>query len=380
MVGKTRGMLSVAAAVAWGLAPFAVQAADEPRHDVRYFAAGADCAPGAGGEPFTIAVEPKVDTVKSAPYSGVGTTEVVTTLADGNRIVRTNRMIYKRDSQGRTRTEYTLSAIGPFTPDQAQTVVSITDPVQGKRYILNSALKRADVFNLNDMGRGKIAAAGGAIGPGKFGTAGGGVGFGLKGSSTAVEGGGRPRVSTSTLSPPGAGVAAAAGPPVVVMSHSASLPPANVGFIMHYQFAAATDAAAAGEDGCKPNTKPLPKPTSLGERIVEGLKVTGTRMEFTIPEGAVGNEQPITVSSEQWFSPDLGVVVQSTHRDPMMGDTNYRLEQISRAEPDASLFTVPADYTQSEVPAGGVFFERALPTPPPGSPGVGIRSESKQNK
>lgn len=376
MVGKTRGMLSVAAAVAWGLAPFAVQAADEPRHDVMFFAAGADCGPGASGEPFTIAVEPKVETVKSAPYSGVGTTEVVTTLADGNRIVRSNKMIYKRDSQGRTRTEYTLSAIGPFTPDQAQTVVTITDPVQGKRYILNSALKRADVFNLNDAGPGKIAAAGGAIGPGKFGT-GGGVGFRVKGSSTAVEGGGPPRVSTSTLPPPGAGVAAA-GPPVVVMSHSASLPPANVGFIMHYRFAATTDTAASGEDGCKPNTKPLPKPTSLGERIVEGLKVTGTRMEFTIPEGAVGNEQPITVSSEQWFSPDLGVVVQSTHRDPMMGDTNYRLEQISRAEPDASLFTVPADYTQSDVPAGGVFFEQALPAPPPGA--AGIRTEKPASR
>jgi hypothetical protein len=158
------------------------------------------------------------------------------------------------------------------------------------------------------------------------------------------------------------------GPPLVVMSSVAALPPANVGFIMQYG-----SAMAVGPDGCKPNGKPLPSPTAMGERIIEGLKVTGTRMEFTIPSGAVGNEQPIVVSSEQWFSPELGVVVSSTHRDPMMGDTSYKLEQISRSEPDPALFTVPADYTQNDVSNGGgpMFFEAGVGAGPPGLPPPG---------
>jgi hypothetical protein len=124
---------------------------------------------------------------------------------------------------------------------------------------------------------------------------------------------------------------------------------------------AATPAAPAGDvffvtagpagAGCAagPTVKPAPQAVSIGERRIEGLKVTGSRLEFTIGAGEVGNEQPITVRTDQWFSPDLGVVVSSTHNDPMIGETTYRLEQISRAEPDASLFTVPADYAKSAV-------------------------------
>jgi hypothetical protein len=283
--------------------------------------------------------------VKDAPYSAVGTTEVVTTLADGNRIVRTNTMRYYRDSKGRTRTEYALGAIGPFTPDQAQSVVTITDPVESKRYVLHSAMKRADIFPLPDANARFTAVTGTMTGKG------GVVMYSQK---------------VVTSPPPKAALAergtVAVAPPVMVMSRAAALPPVSPGFIMQYA------APASGEDACKPNAKPLPSPTALGERIIEGLKVTGTRMEFTIPSGAVGNEQPITVSSEQWFSPDLGVVVSSTHKDPMMGDTTYKLEQVSRAEPDQSLFTVPADYTQNDVTkGGGMFFESALP-PPDGGP------------
>jgi len=32
------------------------------------------------------------------------------------------------------------------------------------------------------------------------------------------------------------------------------------------------------------------------------------------------------------------------HSDPRTGETTYRLRNILRAEPDPSLFTVPADY------------------------------------
>jgi hypothetical protein len=343
--------------VLWGLAPFVALAADGRRDDVVFVAAAGDpsgCGPAPAGEPFNIAVEPRAETVKNAPFSGIGTTEVVTTLGDGNRIVRTNTMRYYRDSAGRTRTEYSLAAIGPFTPDQAQTLVTINDPIEGRRYVLNSELKRADVFKLGDFGVERVAGATGAVGPNKV------ISFGLKGAppseavSTGIATRGLSmRPTTSTL-PTGPRPIA----PVVVMSRAGSLPPVNAGVIMPY---AASDAANAG---CKPGSRPLPSPTSLGERLIEGLKVTGTRMEFTIAQGAIGNEQPIRVSSEQWFSPDLGVVVSSSHRDPMMGDTSYRLEQISRTEPDASLFSVPSDYTKTDVTANVTFFKEAVPAAP----------------
>jgi hypothetical protein len=345
-----------------GLVPLAVQAIDAPQKDMLFVASGVKgCGPGPAGEPFTIALEPRADTIKDAPFSGVGTTEVVTTLADGNRIVRTNTMRYYRDSAGRTRTEYSLAAIGPFTPDQAQTVVMITDPVEGRRYVLHSALKRADVFKLADMASAKASVASGVVSPGRVGNvatfttrpaAGGAVSVtpGVAGAREAPEHGDGPV-------PP--------APPVMVMSAGAALPPANMGFFAQY-------APMTAQEGCKPNAKPLPAPTSLGEQIMEGLDVTGTRMEFTIAAGAVGNEQPIHISSEQWFSPELGVVVSSTHRDPMMGDTSYRLEQISRAEPDPSLFTVPADYTQTDVSQGVVFF-KSVQTPEGGVAAGGIR-------
>ena len=102
--------------------------------------------------------------------------------------------------------------------------------------------------------------------------------------------------------------------------------------------------------GCSaPSSKPAPQPVSIGERRIEGLKVTGSRLEFTIQPGEMGNEQALTVRTEQWFSPDLGVVVASTHNDPMLGEQTYRLEQINRAEPDPALFSIPADYTTSSV-------------------------------
>ena len=52
--------------------------------------------------------------------------------------------------------------------------------------------------------------------------------------------------------------------------------------------------------------------------------------------------------SEQWFSPDLQVLVMTKHSDPRQGETTYRLSNIVRAEPDRSLFMVPSDYTFKE--------------------------------
>lgn len=81
----------------------------------------------------------------------------------------------------------------------------------------------------------------------------------------------------------------------------------------------------------------------LGTSTIEGLTATGTRTTTTIPAGAIGNLQPITVVSEEWFSPELQVMLLTRHSDPRAGETVYRLLNVVRAEPDRSLFTMPAD-------------------------------------
>jgi len=86
------------------------------------------------------------------------------------------------------------------------------------------------------------------------------------------------------------------------------------------------------------------KTEDLGSKMIEGVLANGTRMIHTIPAGQVGNQQPIQVIGETWFSPELRITVMTRHSDPRDGETVYRLTHIVRAEPDPTLFQVPADY------------------------------------
>ena len=95
-------------------------------------------------------------------------------------------------------------------------------------------------------------------------------------------------------------------------------------------------------DAC-PAEKPVVE--SLGTQFMEGVAVEGTRTTLTIPAGQIGNELPINVVSERWFSPDLKVLVMSRQSDPRFGETTYRLTNITRAEPSPQLFEIPADFT-----------------------------------
>ena len=90
------------------------------------------------------------------------------------------------------------------------------------------------------------------------------------------------------------------------------------------------------------------KGVPLGEKTIDGIRVVGTQLEHTVPVNAIGNQKPIVITVEQWFSPELGVVVLATHRSTIGSETTYQLEQVVRAEPDAALFGVPPDYTQRE--------------------------------
>lgn len=90
------------------------------------------------------------------------------------------------------------------------------------------------------------------------------------------------------------------------------------------------------------------KTEALGKQIIEGVEAEGTRSVITIPVGKVGNDQPLEIVSERWYSPVLQEVILSKHNDPRYGVNTYRLKTINRDEPSTSLFQPPADYTQAE--------------------------------
>jgi hypothetical protein len=111
------------------------------------------------------------------------------------------------------------------------------------------------------------------------------------------------------------------------------------------------------------------KVESLGTQLVNGVNAEGTRTTHMIAAGAIGNDKPIQVVSERWYSPDLQTVVHSTRTDPRFGTTTLSLTNIQKAEPAATLFAVPADYTVEAGPAHGHHGVAAAgaPAPPPAS-------------
>jgi len=83
------------------------------------------------------------------------------------------------------------------------------------------------------------------------------------------------------------------------------------------------------------------KHEDLGTQTIEGVSAQGKRETVTIPAGQIGNEKPIEIVTETWFSPELHTMVLRKHSDPRLGDSTYRLTDIKRNEPDAALFQPP---------------------------------------
>jgi hypothetical protein len=103
--------------------------------------------------------------------------------------------------------------------------------------------------------------------------------------------------------------------------------------------------AVARADLAKGDIAQSARTERLGDQQIEGVRAEGTRTTMTIPAGSIGNQLPIEVVSERWYSPELRVVVMTRRSDPRFGETIYRLTEIVRAEPPAELFQVPADFT-----------------------------------
>lgn len=220
--------------------------------------------------------------VKGAPFSAVAVTETAQTLVDGNHIHRTTQTTLYRDSEGRTRREITLPAIGPFTASgKTHTFTSIYDPVAGANYMLEPDEKIARKLPL--------------------------------------------------------------------------LPPEMLG------------RTTAKFVGAGPTQGPEDVQTeSMGAQTINGVSAEGTSYTRTIPAGTIGNDKPIVIVSERWYSPELQVVVMSKRSDPRFGQTTYELTNIEREEPAPSLFQVPSDYTVKDgAPGRDVRVSRSPVSPPP---------------
>lgn len=235
--------------------------------------------------------------VSGAPYSAEAVTETTQTLPDGNRIVNKSTSKIYRDSAGRERREQPLPSFGKLASgDTAPVMIMISDPVAKVNYSLETRSKTATKIPAPGLPR--ISDKGGMVG----GT------FTAIAPAPAVGGGG------------------------------------NQIFFSQGRLATAPQSAQKKED--------------LGQRTIEGVVADGTRTTTTIPAGEVGNERPIDVVSERWYSSDLQVLVMSKDTDPRMGETTYQLTNVSRVEPAASLFEVPADYQLNDLSNGIQRLER----------------------
>lgn len=87
------------------------------------------------------------------------------------------------------------------------------------------------------------------------------------------------------------------------------------------------------------------KTEQLGNMYIEGVQAEGTRTTTTIPAGDIGNDRPINIVDERWYSPDLQMTIMTKHSDPRTGETSFALKNINRSSPPPNLFEVPADYT-----------------------------------
>jgi TonB family protein len=365
-----------------------------PRMDVAFA--------GQGGEyGFTfITSELSFDSkvVKGAPFSADAVTESVQVLGDGNRITHTSTSKLYRDSEGRSRREQSMAAIGGLAAgEELPQTVFINDPVAGANYVLNPqarTVQKAMTFSFVRKPNGETEAGGGnrtfvlkSDDPTKPVISGGALaGKAIKKvpptyTAEARAAGAQGPVDVQVTVDEQGNVSSAravSGHPLLQQAAVDAArqwtfsptqlqgQPVKVGGLITFVFTLSDKGANAvqaqpqragepataargvmlrsGAAGGEKPAKYQEAQESLGTQSFDGVQAEGTRTTVTIPAGGVGNERPIQIVSERWYSNELQAVVMTKHSDPRFGETTYRLTNISRAEPDHSLFEVPADF------------------------------------
>ena len=89
-----------------------------------------------------------------------------------------------------------------------------------------------------------------------------------------------------------------------------------------------------------------PVTEDLTPQTMNGVFAKGTRLTITIPANTFGNDADLKVVNERWVSDDLKLLLKSTNSDPRFGMTTYELTNIVQADPDPTLFKVPANYVE----------------------------------
>jgi hypothetical protein len=86
----------------------------------------------------------------------------------------------------------------------------------------------------------------------------------------------------------------------------------------------------------------------LGSQPVNGVTAHGLRTTTTIPVGQIGNDRPIHIISESWYSPDLQIDVKTVSSDPRYGETTYQLKDIHQGAQSPALFRHPTSARPQE--------------------------------
>lgn len=252
--------------------------------------------------------------VKGLPYSADEISENTQVLADGTRIHRETKVTVYRDSEGRTRRE---------TPDS----VTISDPVAGSTYVINPKtnsvrkMQMASNFIYRKTSDGPVIAGEPTT-------------FSLR---TSGDGQADIEINGKPLDPKAVAE--------LMAKAKAEGSAQSKGGIMVLDGNTAGYAVSTGP--LRRVTINAAKGEPLGKKNVEGVIAEGTRNTETIEAGAIGNDRPIQVVNEHWFSEELGMVVYSKRSDPRTGDETFRVTNIRRGDPPAYLFQAPAE-TQTQ--------------------------------
>lgn len=273
--------------------------------------AGSGSSVGGGGTFSMSTSQFNTPAVTGAPYSAEQVQERVQTLADGTHITQSNSVERMwRDSLGRTRTERTMG--GSLLPNAplGPVIVEIRDPAAGAVYILDTQAKVAHRIALQPM----------------------------------------PTRTTAAIARPVTATSSGQFAPAAIGSATSTL----VGILGSSQVPAPRTAAT------DPNG-PQFSSESLGTQVIEGVPAQGSRTTTVYPVGSQGNDRPITVTSENWTSPELRLTILSKSSDPRSGDNTTKLTNISRIDPDPLLFMPPADYSIVEETGNQVTIHYTIP-------------------
>jgi hypothetical protein len=248
-------------------------------------ATGGPLAANAGtGQPFSGKI------VTGRPFTAEAVVETDQTLADGSHVTGRQRLTAARDSQGRTYREEIPGT--PASGSSAPKAIYISDPVAKANYFLgpDHVAHKTPMLSL--------AAQAGA--------------------ATVSTSDASARLSLQTFA---TGYDGGKGP--VQMNARAAQP--------------AKQLAPGALDT-----------RQLGSQVITGFTADGARTTLTIPAGQAGNQNPLVIVSERWYSQELEATVLAKLSDPRFGASSYQLSSVQQIEPPAALFQIPSGYTIEE--------------------------------